>query len=396
MAAGAPSPYTLAFPPNFTSVTPTQIRNHIYPMTTPQYATMPQFTGMPSFGNGLYQPSQGSVSSASSPNLAVHVQHFQRRQEHLVAATQRRLQLEAEQSRRQSRDNDNPLVPLSPASQSQLPEPYHPHRASLPVNYGSSLNVNANLNSSDHRLSVPQSSYPETRPSDTERSDSYRYVHDTSQSLSHVPYATTLSNTLFRFPPSIEAHPLKHPLSSFPSEPTLPAGHPEKYRSFHTESHTKSAIPVTSTNTSLPLQEEKSNTASDNPRKNAVAQVDGQSGGNLLAKGNLPEMDEDAASDVFAGLDKDFSNLDAADNEWLYLLQTECAKPGAVCECGDSCCCPGCFTHTNNPGDIGVYNAMLNKLGSILENEKEEQELPQTKPCVPALRSSTNGADAKL
>jgi hypothetical protein len=365
-------------------------------MTTPQYATMPQFTGMPSFGNGLYQPSQGSVSSASSPNLAVHVQHFQRRQEHLVAATQRRLQLEAEQSRRQSRDNDNPLVPLSPASQSQLPEPYHPHRASLPVNYGSSLNVNANLNSSDHRLSVPQSSYPETRPSDTERSDSYRYVHDTSQSLSHVPYATTLSNTLFRFPPSIEAHPLKHPLSSFPSEPTLPAGHPEKYRSFHTESHTKSAIPVTSTNTSLPLQEEKSNTASDNPRKNAVAQVDGQSGGNLLAKGNLPEMDEDAASDVFAGLDKDFSNLDAADNEWLYLLQTECAKPGAVCECGDSCCCPGCFTHTNNPGDIGVYNAMLNKLGSILENEKEEQELPQTKPCVPALRSSTNGADAKL
>ena len=194
----------------------------------------------------------------------------------------------------------------------------------------------------------------------------------------------------------METQPLKHPMSSFQSESTLPAGHTEKTRSYHTETHTSSTISIASTNTALPLEEEKSNTSSDNFRKDAIAQVDGQSDSNLIAKGNLPEIDEDAASDVFPGLDKVFDNWDAADNEWLYSLQTECAKPGAVCECGDSCCCPGCFTHTNNPGDRGVYNTILNKLGSILETEKEEQEGLQSKPCVPALRSSTSGADAKL
>jgi len=152
-----------------------------------------------------------------------------------------------------------------------------------------------------------------------------------------------------------------------------------------------------SANTPLALLEkEKPNSASDTPQNDPAAHVETQSDGTLLRKGNLPELDEEVTSDVFPGLEKVFDNWDAADNEWLYSLQTECAKPGAICECGDSCCCPGCFTHTNNPGDRGVYNTMLNKLGSILENEKDEPDSAQAKPCASTLRSSTNGADAKL
>jgi hypothetical protein len=104
------------------------------------------------------------------------------------------------------------------------------------------------------------------------------------------------------------------------------------------------------------------------------------------------EVVEEAEADAFPTFDKVFENWDAADNEWLYSLQTECARPGAVCECGDSCCCPGCFTHTNNPGDRGVYNTMLNKLGAILEPEKEEFG-NGSKPCH---STTTNANDAKL
>lgn len=397
MPAGSPSPYTLAFSPNFTSVAPSQIRNHMYPLTPPQYSAMPQFTGMPMFGNGLYQPSQiSSLSSASNQNIVAQVEQYQRRQEHLTASMQRRLQQEAELARRQSRDGDNGLGSISPSTQSQLPEPYHPHRGSLPTNYGSTLHVSSGIVSSDHRLSVPQSTLPDPQTSDPDRTDSYRYIHDTSPSLSHVPYATTLSNTLFRLPPSWEQPHPRTSSASFGTESSLSDGRVEKFRPYQSESHTKTASSTAPESTTRPLQEKETSTSSAITQKDLADQNETQSDGTSLAKGNLPELDEEVASDVFPGLEKVFDNWDAADNEWLYSLQTECAKPGAVCECGDSCCCPGCFTHTNNPGDRGVYNTMLNKLGSILENEKEEQQSAQSKPCASTLRLSTNGGDAKL
>lgn len=113
------------------------------------------------------------------------------------------------------------------------------------------------------------------------------------------------------------------------------------------------------------------------------------------SEGEIQE-EEHAASEAFHGLDKMLAWGDG-DNEWLYSLQTECARPGAVCECGDSCCCPGCFTHTNNPGDRGVYNTMINKLGAILEPEEEEQDSSRSKPCVPSsTKSTSNSTEAKL
>ena len=36
---------------------------------------------------------------------------------------------------------------------------------------------------------------------------------------------------------------------------------------------------------------------------------------------------------------------------------------------------------TNNPGDWGVYNTMLNKMGSILEPKKEEWGTTGNNPC---------------
>jgi len=396
MPAGSPSPFTLTFSPNFASLAPSQIRNHMYPLNTTQYATLPQFTGMPTFGSGLYQPPQNLASSTTSnQNVIAQVQQFQRRQEHLMASTQRRIQQEAELARRQSRDVDNGLGSLPPSSQSQLPEPYHPHRASLPITYDSSLQISPSLHSADRRLSVPQQRYTDIRTSDTDRSDTYRYIHDTSPSLSHIPYATTLSNSLFRFPPSLESQHQKPPSASIGTESTLPDGRVQKSRFYRSETHAKpSDAPADAPHT---LQEQgKPDGAFESSHKGPTAQLEIRSDETSLGKGDLPELDEEGASDVFPGLEKVFDNWDAADNEWLYSLQTECAKPGAICECGDSCCCPGCFTHTNNPGDQGVYNTMLNKLGSILETEQDEQGSAKSKPCASTLRSSTSGADAKL
>jgi hypothetical protein len=78
----------------------------------------------------------------------------------------------------------------------------------------------------------------------------------------------------------------------------------------------------------------------------------------------------EAEADVLPSFNVDFEDWDVADNDWLYGLQTECSKPGVVCECGDSCCCPGCLTHTNNPGDCNVYIKVMSKMGGMLEPEK--------------------------
>jgi len=110
-------------------------------------------------------------------------------------------------------------------------------------------------------------------------------------------------------------------------------------------------------------------------------------------------LEDETGAESFPNLDKIFENWDAADNEWLYSLQTECARPGAVCECGDSCCCPGCFTHTNNPGDRGVYNTMLNKMGAILENSADKTDeggSSSSKPCHSSTGRVERSPDAKL
>jgi hypothetical protein len=153
--------------------------------------------------------------------------------------------------------------------------------------------------------------------------------------------------------------------------------------------------------TPLPLKtsDSRNDDLNDDSRRNSIEEYNthlrGEDPFNTSEiKSTSPEIE--TANDVFPALDKIFDPWDTADNEWLYSLQTECARPGAVCECGDSCCCPGCFTHTNNPGDRGVYNTMVNKLGAILEKDKEERETQHNKPCISVSKQLLGNQDAKL
>jgi hypothetical protein len=365
-------------------------------LNTPQYSPMPQFTGMPTFpNNGYFQaPQNQAMSSSANQNVAVQVQQFQRRQEQLMASTQRRIQEEAE-LRRRNRDGENILGSLQQSPSTHLPEPYHHQRASISANLGSAVHSNEG-SASSQRLSMSQHTYQPTRESDPELTP-FNYVHDPSQSLDHLPYAASLSNTVFRFPPPAEMQQRRTSMSQLGTnaEPMDPHTEGSSYTS---ESATKPNDVSTTSNASIPLQHQSKGISSHESQLNdGIVTFDSQHDGLRIDKGNPPDLDDEVASEAFSGLDKVFDNWDAADNEWLYSLQTECAKPGAVCECGDSCCCPGCFTHTNNPGDRGVYNTMLNKLGSILEADKEELESSHNKPCVPSTsKHSPNSAEAKL
>src|SRR6266496_2953388 len=130
LSGGIPSPYLMGFSPNFSGSSRSQMRGTIYPGNSSHYATMPQYTGMPSFG--LFQtPQSHSLSSSVDPNISAQVQHFRRRQDYLVASTQRRIQQEAELARKHHHEPENFIGSLQ-QSTPPLADPYH-HRASLSV-----------------------------------------------------------------------------------------------------------------------------------------------------------------------------------------------------------------------------------------------------------------------
>jgi hypothetical protein len=367
------------------------MRNPSY-LNTPSYSSIPQFTGMPTFANNGYFQAPQNQAVPSNANQNVAVQQFQRRQEQLMASTQRRIQEEAE-LRRRSRDGENMLGSLQQNASTHLPEPYHHQRASLSANLGSSVHSN-DVSASSQRL-MSQHTYQPTRDSDPELTP-FNYVHDPSQALDHLPYAASLANTVFRFPSSVEMQPRRTSISQLGSNLEPMGAHTER-SSYPSESGTKPNDVSTSSVASMPLQHQTTGISShETHSNNGIVAFNSHHDGLRTDKGNPPDLDDEVASEAFPALDKVFENWDSTDNEWLYSLQTECAKPGAVCECGDSCCCPGCFTHTNNPGDRDVYNTMLNKLGSILEADKEP-ESSHNKACVPSTsKPSTNSTEAKL
>ena len=380
ISGGIPSPYSMGYSPSFTAPSPSQMRGNVYPGNTPQYHTIPQFTNMPTFG--LFQDSQShSSSSGVNPNISAQVQQFQRRQEYLMASTQRRIQQEAELARKYHRDSENFIGSLQHQPTPPLVDPYH-HRASLPVNFESSAHHDITARDMEHHSNLKQHPYRDSRGSESANIGGYNYVHDISQA---IPYATALSTTFFRHPSVIE---LEHRRKSVPLVTTgqshtpseTPAQEPVLASKSATESNSSSQISV-----SLNITNSENAVLDDDTTTDSVDEYRVQSGEpqqeSSIPKSKGVEIDEEAVGESFPGLEKMFDSWDAADNEWLYSLQTECARPGAVCECGDSCCCPGCFTHTNNPGDRGVYSTLLNKMGAILETEKEELEINRSKPC---------------
>jgi hypothetical protein len=377
------------------------MRGSIYALNNQQYAAMPQFTGMPTFG--IFQSHHPPVlsSGVSSPNITAQVQQFQRRQEQLMASTQRRIQQEVEWARRHGNYSDHYLASLQQPTPT-LVDPYH-HRSSLPVNFESSAHETV-TRSLEHNSNMQQQQQQQQRQQqyrDTQLTESgvaeYNYVQEISHSL---PFAAALATTLFRHPSAIEMEQRRKsgpPITLSPRNRNEVRIHDPNLTALPTVESTMSSdtsLPLKTTNSHNSLVDDHSNTDSIDDYKTPVWDEDQHE--TIEIKSKAVDVDEEAATESFPGLDKMFDAWDAADNEWLYSLQTECARPGAVCECGDSCCCPGCFTHTNNPGDRGVYNTMLNKLGEILETEKEEQESQHDKPCIStSTKSLTSNPDAK-
>src|SRR5438046_6303594 len=153
---------------------------------------------MPSFG--LFQtPQSHSLSSSVDPNISAQMQPFRRRQDYLVASTQRRIQQEAELARKHHHEPENFIGSLQ-QSTPPLADPYH-HRASLSVNFESSVHHDAATRNIEYPSNIQQHPYRDSRGSEPASVDGYSYVHDISQA---IPYATALSTTLFRHPSVIE------------------------------------------------------------------------------------------------------------------------------------------------------------------------------------------------
>ena len=250
----------------------------------------------------------------------------------------------------------------------------------------------------EHHSNIHQHPYRDSRGSEPANVDGYSYVHDISQAM---PYATAISTTLFRHPSVIE---LESTRKSVPSVLTGQRDMQSRTPAQETLLATKTALESNSfSQRSLSLN----TTSSENPTSGHHSTTDtvdeskvkrgGEQQESSIPKSREVEVEEEAIGESFPGLEKMFDSWDGADNEWLYSLHTDCARPGAVCECGDSCCCPGCFTHTNNPGDRGVFNTMLNRMGTILETGNEEQETRRSKPCHSSSTKPLAGnPDAKL
>jgi hypothetical protein len=346
-----------------------------------------------------------------NPNITAQVQQFHRRQEQLTASTHRRFQQQAEMGRRHT-EADNLLGSLHQSS-TGLDDPYH--RASLPINFESSVNPDSNSRQPEHHINLQQPSYRETRPHEQMQTPQYNYSHDLAQSLAHIPYAVTLSAQIFRPPSVTEMDTRRQVHHHMLQAREIPADSDKNNAYVVTVNDTTEPELTNSSQSSLSLESEDSDTSPydelhENPfdgkpeyttqQPPPPLQHDTTQPSDDPLKSKSLTVEEDPVPEAFPGLERMFETWDATDNEWLYSLQTECARPGAVCECGESCCCPGCFTHTNNPGDRGVYNTMLNKLGSILETDTVEEET-QTEISKPCHSSSGGGRverspDAKL
>ena len=263
------------------------------------------------------------------------------------------------------------------------------HRASLPVDFESSVHHDPVSRPTDHHINLRQPSYRDTRPHEVVQPATFTYNPDITSTLGHLSYAESLSVPLFR-PPSItemdirrqSIHPILQPSRDVRQEIPKQNSYLTVKETLALSNSSQSSLSLESGNSDTSIYDELRQDPLDNESESRLERQDLQQDGVDVAKSKLLEEEDGAVADSFSNLDKMFENWDATDNEWLYSLQTECARPGVVCECGDSCCCPGCFTHTNNAGDRGVYDTLLNKMGSILETENQGNEhMEGNKPC---------------
>jgi len=347
---------------------------------------------MPIFGDSFQPPQTPSLPSNLDPRITAQVQQFKQKQEHLWASTHRRIQQEVESARQQYREIGNLL---GPSFQIPLPDSYTPHhRASFPTDHASSSRPDMITKFQAPVSKVP--AYSQTPTPGSGHSEIYNYTQDASEPFEEFAYAASLT-TPIRYPPAFEMDSRRRftlPVGKSP-QPNIAKGDLNASLNPNNELETSSrtTIPVTRVDSRSPRQ----GTRPLESIGEYESQLQQNQGFNQSSQPEQSEMSEELVTDAFSSLEKMFDQWDAGDNEWLYTLQTECAKPGAICECGDSCCCPGCFTHTNNLGDRGVYNTVINKMGSISGSDKEGQGSGGTKPCLStSTKPVAGGADGKL
>lgn len=393
----SPSPYPLAYSPNFTAGTSSQMRGQPYLNASP-YVASPQFTAMPSFNNNAFRTPQSSyIAGNVVSDVASQVQNYQRRQEQLMISTQRRIQQEAEIARRQNREANGSTNSLTNTMPTQQFDSYT-LRTSASINYVPPTHADNVVGNSDFRLDLPTQSYPRISISDTTpHTEPYRYFQDSSAQMTPFSYASSIANPVYRPPSFIGVGQRNTSLRSSSPIVQASAAPPESQTPQSVSDQTRQ--PPDSNDSQAPSQSQP--LLSDLQGQEAIEAGDQHS--EIQTKDpslNLldPELShDDITSELFSGFEKvGMDNFDAADNEWLYALETPCARPGAVCECGDSCCCPGCFTHTNNPGDRGVYHTMLNKLGGMLSTDREESAISHNKSCMPNKDVTITTAEVKL
>jgi hypothetical protein len=327
----------------------------------------------------MFNSPQSPLAASGNPNIAAQIHQYQQRQEHLMASTQRRIQQEAE-ARRHSRGAENASATLQPPHNHS--DTYHQHHASLPLNFGSSGYPSAAF-SANPRLSVQQELAPGSGPAHP-----YRYMND--ESLAQISYSPSVANDAFSVTRPLELRSRTTNSASVEIADPEIAKHAQLDETAADLSHLKGEVITPSPPVKRRASSDSEARLTDDDE--FVARVVEEPHIQPLSIRPSEIVAETEAEDPFHAFDRAFEPWESGDNEWLYSLQTECARPGAVCECGDSCCCPGCFTHTNNPGDRGLYDTMLNKLGAILGPEEEASE--KDKENCQSTSPATN--DAKL
>ena len=78
---------------------------------------------------------------------------------------------------------------------------------------------------------------------------------------------------------------------------------------------------------------------------------------------------------------------------WVLSYDSNCARPGVACTCGDDCQCPGCVTHMNNLGDKAMFEGVVDAVRStgLSANNGFGTSNPDQLPEGPR-RSSTLGS----
>lgn len=387
LTSDMPTPFTIPYSTQFSPIHSSHGHPHMYAPSSHQYPHPPQFPNASHFsGSYLSSPMPSSTTPSNvstippnlNPTVTAHMEQFQKTQNRLLLQTQQRI-LQGGQSYRMA--DTRGFDPRSISNRS-LVETY---RHNL-YDENPSLSFETSLpENSGHVAPTDQHHmYQNTGNLAGGSSALLSYTEDMLRPLFQPPYANVLPNNPYR-QTSINHEAQKKSTNSDAAPPIISMNENEigDYRAQFPppyigsgESHGK----VHSTSNDSTEGSSVPHDLYGKLESQVVQPTNGKSG----------EVGEETASDEFAA----YFGPEGADAEWLFTLRTECAVPGTECECGDSCCCPGCFTHTDNPGDRMIMDVMLKKIAG-LQGDKEEQE-EEGQLDMSAEKSTSSSTDSKL